>query len=164
MKQPQATLVPAAVEHARRVLPVDWVDLEIAFRDATGAASYLDLENGDVVMILKGFDDEQALQEKLKRYPQRYVNVPTLQSDFTRAALSGFIARMPPSATQKKLAALKDGPGALAESMAILKGDKAAHASFSRFEQGELWRCVEAWLVAENITAQTPAPAVELFE
>jgi hypothetical protein len=149
---------------AMRRLVVDWVDLEIAFRDATGNDSYLDLDSGEVMTIMKGFDDELELREKLRKHPKRYLKLPTVDAAFTRTVLHTFIARMPPSPLQKKLAECEPGPGGIARAMQQLKNDKPAFASYSRFEQSELWTIVEQFLADHAIEPTSPPPAVELFE
>lgn len=147
-----------------RMLTVDWADLEIAFRDATGAESWLDKESGEVMTIVKGFDDEAELREKLRRSPGRYLRLPVVGADFSRSVMQGFIARMSNGALKKKLQEVQDGPGGLARTMQLLRDDKPAFASFSRFEQGELMKQVEAFLVQHDIAPHNSAPAVELFE
>jgi hypothetical protein len=147
-----------------RTLDIDWADLELAFRDATGAESWLDRESGEVLTVVKGFDDERDIREKLKRSPQRFVRVQPLDASFTRDVLAAFIARLAPGRTKKELEEAAEGPGGIARTMALLKGDKPTLAAFARFEQAELVRRVEAFLAGHGIKSGTEPPAPDLFE
>ena len=120
-----------------RTLTVDWADLEIAFRDATGAESHLDKETGEVVTLMKGFEDEPELRQKLKRSPGRFLRLPVVDAAFTREVLHTFIARLQAGAVRDKLLEAEHGPGGIARSMQMLRDDKPLFASYSRFEQGE---------------------------
>lgn len=147
-----------------RTLQVDWADLEIAFRDGTGAESFLDKETGDVVVLMKGFDDEPELRQKISRSPGRFLKLPVLDARFTKDVLHAFIDHMQAGGRKSELAEAEQGAGGLARTMQILRADKPLFASFSRFEQGELLKRVEEFLVDHDIKPSDEPPAVDLFE
>ena len=146
-----------------RTLNIDWADLELAFRDATGAQSFLDQESGEVLTLLRGFDDERDIKDKLKRFPDRFLKLAPLDKGFTHAALAQFIGRVT-GPLHNKLRAAFEGPGGIARAMALLQDDKPTLASFARFEQAELVRAVESFLSAHGIRCGIEPPAPDLFE
>lgn len=152
-----------------RTLNLDWADLELAFRDATGAESYIDRDSGEVVTLVRGFDDEKDIREKLKRYPDRFVRIDPVDKSFTQEVLRAFIERL--GAAPRSSAALKKqlgeafaGPGGIARAMTLLNDDKSNLAAFARFEQAELVRRVEAFLATHGLKAGSEPPAPDLFE
>lgn len=147
-----------------RTLDIDWADLEIAFRDATGSESWLDRDSGEVLTVIAGFDDERDVREKLKRYPGRFVRVLPLEASFTREVLDAFIARLEKGRRRKALEDASAGPGGIARTMALLREDKPTLAAFARFEQSELVRRIEAFLADNGLRSGTTPPSPELFE
>ncbi len=145
-----------------RTLNIDWADLEIAFRDA-GTESYLDLDGGEVLSIVDGFDDERDLRERLARFPGRFARIVPVDRAFTSAVVARFVASQK-GATKKKLAEAFDGPGGLSRVMSVLRDDKHAMSSFARVEQAELLKTIETWLKAQNVSSTENAPGLELFE
>jgi hypothetical protein len=149
---------------ANRTLDIDWADLELAFRDATGAESWLDKDTGEVMTLVRGFDDERDVREKLKRFPGRFLRVVPVDKSFTRDVLQAFVARLGQGKLKAKLEEAARGPGGIARSMALLKEDTPMLTAFARFEQAELVQRVEAFLEKHGLRAGTLPPAPELFE
>ena len=145
-----------------RTLDIDWADLEIAFRDA-GTESYLDLEGGDVLSIVDGFDDERDLRERLARFPGRFARIVPVDRAFTTGVVGRFVASQK-GALKKKLTEAFDGPGGISRVMAVLKEEKGAMTAYSRLEQSELLKTIETWLKAQNVSSSEDAPGLELFE
>jgi hypothetical protein len=147
-----------------RTLDIDWADLELAFRDATGAESWLDQESGEVLTLVRGFDDERDVKDKLKRFPGRFIKLVPLDKSFTHDALFAFTAHQKGALAKKLHEALHDGPGAIARAMAVLHDDKPALTSWARFEQAELVKRVEEFLAGHGLRAGSEPPAPDLFE
>ncbi len=147
-----------------RTLELDWADLELAFRDATGAESYLDTDSGEVITLVRGFDDEKDIRDKLKRFPSRFVRIVPVDKAFTKRVLDAFVARQKGGAWQKRLAEAVAGPGGITRAMALLHEDKSALAAFARLEQSELVSLVEAFLEEHGLKSGTAPPALDLFE
>lgn len=154
----------ASTSHTR-TLDFDWADLELAFRDATGAESYIDRDSGEVLTLVKGFDDEKDIRDKLKRYPERFVRIQPLDKSFTLQALRAFTERQTGALRSKLDDAIAGGSaGSIARAMAVLKEDKAALAAFARTEQSELVRAVEQFLARHGLKSGTAPPSPDLFE
>jgi hypothetical protein len=144
-------------------LEVDWADLELAFRDATGTENYLDTRSGAVVSILSGFDDERDLRDQLVRFPGRFLRIAPLDAGFTKRVLEAFATSLPKSELRARLDEVRHGAGGVARSIQVLHEEARTWAQWSRFEQGELWQEVARFLVAHGIAAPR-APTVDLFE
>lgn len=147
-----------------RTLDVDWLDLELAFRDATGTESYLDLDSGEVVSVVPGFSDEAELKDIIARDPERYVLLEPIDTRFARDVMRRFTERMPEGTLRRRLFAAERKTGAYTRSLAILREDEAVLASYHRFEQAAFWDHVERYLSERGVAPETPAPGVELFE
>ncbi|MCC7070598.1 MAG: hypothetical protein IT383_04705 [Deltaproteobacteria bacterium] len=146
-----------------RTLDIDWADLELAFRDATGAKSWLDRETGEVLTLVPGFDDEADLKGKLRTSPQRFAPLAPVDTSFTLEVLRAFIERST-GTLKRQLDEAATGPGGLARAMALLKGDGTTWARFARLEQQALMARIERFLAEQGIQAGTSAPAPDLFE
>lgn len=146
-----------------RTLDIDWADLEIAFRDATGAKSWLDRETGEVLTLMPGFDDEADLQGKLRTFPDRFAALAPVDKEFAKAVVHAFVERTS-GALRKQLDDAEAGPGGLARAMTLLKQDKGTWTRFARFEQEQLMAHIERFLAAQGIKAGSRAPAPDLFE
>ena len=145
-----------------RTLAIDWADLEIAFRDS-GTESYLDVESGEVLSIVDGFDDERDLRERLSRFPGRFSRIVPVDRAFTSDGVARFLLTCR-GATQTRLREAAEGPGGLARFMGALRHDKAASTSFSRFEQAQLLTTIEHFLLERGLASKETAPGLELFE
>jgi hypothetical protein len=146
-----------------RNLPLDWADLELAFRDAT-TESYLDRDSGEVLSVVDGFEDEADVRQKIARQPQRYVRIHAIDKQFAMAVIARFAAT---EQRPKLRAALLDTlheVGGFSRALSLLREDKAAYAAFSRFEQNEVLSHIESFLQTHHIGATTAAPPLELFE
>lgn len=146
-----------------RTLDIDWADLELAFRDATGAKSWLDRETGEVLTLVPGFDDEADLRGKLRTHPHRYVVVAPVDTSFTLEVLRTFIEHST-GALRQQLDEAATGPGGLSRAIAMLKGDVTSWTRFARLEQQALMARIEGFLAEQGIKAGTSAPAPDLFE
>jgi hypothetical protein len=147
-----------------RTLPIDWADLEIALRDATGAECWLDRETGEVLTVMAGFPDEADLRDRLRRTPARFLKVVPVDKAFTRRVLEGFVATLRKGETRDALSSALTGSGGIARAMALINDDKGTKLQFARFEQMELMRAAEEFLGGHGIRAGTPPPSPELFE
>lgn len=145
-------------------LDVDWADVELAFRDATGTESFLDRDSGEVLSVVPGFSDEHELRELIRKEPRRYLRLEPVDTAFAREVMRAFIAALPGGALKRKLEVGFRKTGALTRCMELLSEDKAALSSFHRFEQARFWEHVEDTLREAGIEPQSPAPSVELFE
>jgi len=147
-----------------QVLDVDWADLELAFRDATGAENYLDRDSGEIMTVIAGFSDEEELKESLSKHPERFLRIPSIDAAHGRAVMANFIGTLPPSSMKVKLTKTSTGAGALTRALTLLREDDALLQRYYRFEQASFWRHVESFLAASSISPASPAPAPELFE
>lgn len=145
-------------------LDVDWADLELAFRDATGTENFLDLSTGEVLAVVPGFSDEDEIRDQIAKDRARYLALDPVDTAFAREVMRAFIKGLPTSDMKRKLEVGFRKTGALTRCMELLDEDKAALSSFHRFEQMRFWEHVARTLREAGVEAQTPPPSVELFE
>ena len=149
-------------------LDVDWGDLELAFRDATGTRNFLDKGTGDVVSIVPGFMDTEDLETAIAREPQRFLAISPLDASHARGVMGEFLGTLePPVASRFAAAGLKVGglgPGGLTKCLALLREDEALLTRYYRFEQNSFWNTVEGFLCSAGVKPSTRTPGVELFE
>jgi hypothetical protein len=145
-------------------LDVDWADLELAFRDATGTENYLDLKTGEVVSVVPGFSDEAELREEIAREAHRFWLLTPVDVSFTRAVMEAFVSSLSSGLFQRKLKNAFSRSGGLTRCMELLKDDGPMLAQWHRFEQSRFWRHVMDALREAKVEPYSPPPAVELFE
>ncbi len=151
-------------EQGKRVLNVDWADLELAFRDATGIENLLDKQSGEIVSLLPGFSDEKDLRDLIAREPHRFVAIEPIGAGFARQVMAAFIDHEPDSKLKQRLTAAQSGSGSFTRCLALLKDDDLALSRYYRFEQMHFWRHVEEQLTAQGVTPATRPPGIDLFE
>jgi hypothetical protein len=145
-------------------LDLDWMDLELAFRDTTDTESYIDTNTGELVSVLPGFPDEAELRDMIQLADDQYVRISPVNTDFSKAVLLQFIKQISGHAILKKLDAEEAGVGSYAKSIQILRQDKEVLQLYYRFEQDSLWSHIMEALGSAGLEAATPPPEPELFE
>lgn len=143
---------------------IDWLDIELAFRDTTRTESYLDRETGEVLSVVPGFSDEAQLRAAIRRSPARYFRLVPVTTEYARDVMHRFVGRLPASATQRRLLALQRKTGAYTRCLALLQQHPALLEDFHRFEQSAFWDHVERDLTNAGIVAGSRPPGIELFE
>lgn len=143
---------------------VDWADVELAFRDATGTESFLDRSTGEVLSVVPGFFDEEEVRDLLEREPSRYLPLEPVDTAFAREVMRAFIAQLPRGSLRQRLDASLKKTGGLTRCMELLDEDKEALSSFHRFEALRFWDHVERTLREAGVEPQSAPPSVELFE
>lgn len=143
---------------------IDWLDIELAFRDTTRTESFLDRESGEVLSVVPGFSDESELRAAIGRAPGRYVALVPVTTAYARGVMQRFLERLPAGATRRRLLALQHKTGAYTRSLGLLEQHPALLEDFHRFEQMAFWEHVERELSAAGIHATSRPPSVELFE
>lgn len=143
---------------------VDWADVELAFRDATGTESFLDRQSGEVLSVVPGFFDEEEVRDLIARDPRRYLQLEPVDTAFAREVMRAFIAQLPSGALKLRLESSLKKTGGLTRCMELLDEDRGALSSFHRFEQLRFWEHVERTLNEAGVEPQSAPPSVELFE
>ena len=147
-----------------RKVDVDWLDVELAFRDTTATESFLDQRSGEVFSVVPGFPDEAELRGLIAREAVHFVRLTPVDTAFARDVMRRFVERMPADTLQRRLVALQRKTGAYTRCLALLKQDAGLYASFHRFEQSLFWDHVESYLAEVGIEPVSRPPGVELFE
>ena len=147
------------------MVSVDWLELELAFRDASDTESFIDRMSGQVLTIVPGFDDEEEIRETVAREPSRYVQIQSVTTDHARKVMQDFIATVRPGEALSALQqAATASSGTFTRSLAVLRDYPNLLSRYHRFEQERLWAHIEGFLDEIHVAVSNPAPNVELFE
>jgi hypothetical protein len=148
-----------------RVTAVDWLELELAFRDSTGTESYLDTRSGEVVAVVPGFSDEADLRQRIAEDPDRFAQIEPVDTSYSRAVMRSFIHDVATGELKARLEEAESAQfGGLKRCLDVLGEESGALNKYHRFEQSRLWSHIEAFLDAQGVTADSRPPSVELFE
>lgn len=153
-----------AAEVGMRKVDVDWLDVELAFRDTTATESFLDQRSGEVFSVVPGFPDELELRALIARESMHFLRLKPVDTAFARDVMRRFVERMPAGTLQRRLLALQSKTGAYTRSLALLQQDAGLFASFHRFEQTLFWDHVERYFAEAGVEPLSRPPGVELFE
>lgn len=145
-------------------LNLDWMDLEIAFRDTTGTESYIDSNTGEIISVVPEFEDEKELREMIQIAGDRYILISPVNTRFSQTVLEQFVGQMNNGDLGAKLAEEGQETGSYARCMRILREDKEALQLYYRFEQNALWDHISESLASSGVTPALPPPEPELFE
>ena len=145
-------------------LNIDWTDLELAFRDATGTESFFDLRTGEVVSVVPDFSDEPDLRRLIDAHPGRFIAILPIDAGFSRRVLYAFVDTLQDGPLKRRLSAARHGAGSLTRCLEILRCDAAALQAYYRHEQDAVWRHAEAFLAKVGVASRNPVPSPELFE
>lgn len=147
------------------VAAVDWLELELAFRDATGTESFLDKKTGEVCVLVPGFSDEEELRSRIDEDPERFAKIQPIGTEHARQVMARFVETLPASETKTGLQdAMRAQFGVLSRCMELLRAAPQALNRYHRFEQAALWEHLESFLESLGVNADEAPPAVELFE
>ncbi len=144
-----------------RTLQVDWDDLELAFRDHTGARNFLDLSTGEVVTWLDELDERAQLDEYLT-YNQRYCPIEPLTAEFSSNVVVEFLNRFTEPTHRTSLLDELSTTG-LQTVLNTINAETDLHHSFHRFEQAMIWKRVRRFLARQGIDADGEPPHLDLF-
>lgn len=132
-----------------RPLDVDMDALELGARDASDVtSSYLDTQNGEVLVIVKGEPDEKLLKDRVRAEKKRFKKIPAFGLAEERALLRDFLSRQMDGAGREFLMRLVDEPGAFHACLTTLKADGALWRLWERFEGQGLRVSLLAWLAS----------------
>lgn len=141
---------------ALRYIDIDWIDLEIAFRDsATGISSYLDLESGEVVDYV---DTSDITYRLIKKYPDRFAKIPVFSTREGIEVLCSFIDQLPPSNLRAKLRRAAKGPGVLTRCLNVLAQSAHLFDRFTRFEEQAIGERLTLWLASMGLQSSQLPP------
>jgi hypothetical protein len=134
-------------DDALRPVNVDLDALEIGARDATDiTTSWLDLQTGEVLVLVRGEADARALRGRLRSHKQRYRKVPPFGLAEERALLRDFLSRQTQGSGRVLLMRLVDEPGAFHACLTALKADSVLWRLWECFETQGLRSSLLAWL------------------
>jgi hypothetical protein len=131
---------------------LDLEALELGARETCDEVqSYLDLESGQVVVIVKGEPDARLLKERVRRERKRYARVPPLGLSEERALLRDFLAEHIVGAGRDLLLRLVDEPGGFHGCLSALKADHDLWGRWERFECAGVRGSLLGWMAGLGV-------------
>ena len=136
-------------------LNVDLEQLEIGARDASDVTqSYLDLETGEVLVVVRGEPDARLLKQRVRSERRRYRRIPAFGLQEERTLLRAFLAEETNGPGGALLLRLVDEPGAFHACLTALKADHALWVSWERFENRGVRSSLLAWMAGLGVRPQ----------
>jgi len=135
-----------------RPVDVDMDALELSARDASDVVmSHLDMQSGEVLVIVKGEPDERLLKERVRQDKKRFRKVPPFGLSEERQLLREFLAQELEGSARDLLMRLVDEPGAFHACLTALKADAQLWRLWERFEGQGLRVSLLAWLASLGV-------------
>lgn len=135
-----------------RPLDVDMEELELCARDSSDETqSYLDVESGALVVIVKGEPDEEGLRARVRLERDRFRRVPAFGLQEERGLLRQFLSQSTDGSGRDFLMRLVDAPGAFHACLTALKTDSALWRRWERFEASGVRGSLMAWMASEGV-------------
>jgi hypothetical protein len=149
---------------ARRRVPIDWDDLEIALTTQMDEwASYLDLRTGKVQMVhldpFRDEDDELSEEEVEAGLAEGYlVHIDPLPSSVEYGWMAEFAASVIDLRLQELLQVALDGRGAFGRFKRVLADHPVERARWLALRDQRLREAMQEWLADHDIEPTTQPP------
>ena len=149
---PAARALKRSNSELLRPVNVDLEALEIGARDASDETqSYLDLQNGEVLCVVKGEPDERLLKARIKAERKRFKKVPAFGLAEERGLLRQFLSQQMDGAGRDFLMRLVDEPGAFHACLTTLKADAPLWRAWEKFEALGVRNSLLAWMAGLGV-------------
>jgi hypothetical protein len=115
---------------------------------------YLDLENGEILLLIDYSDDEEGekLREKIDDEPERYELIPKLESHESYADLEDFVATLKDEHLVELLEVAINGKGAFRRFKDVLFRFPEERERWFQFKDARIRERVREWLEDIDIT------------
>ena len=142
----------------RRIVDLDWQDIETALRDQNGTETYIDVETGDLIRVAPGFSDEAQLRSTVEDDRDRYLRLPVIDTAFAHRVMLQFIDSIADNSVKAELQRAFGKTGPYTRCIGVLQLYPPLLAAFRHKEKRALWRHFEAYLRAHSMAPSTPPP------
>ncbi len=150
--EPVTTALKRKAKDTLRRVNVDLEALEIGARDASDEIqSYLDLENGEVLCVVKGEPDERILKQKIRAERKRFKKVPAFGLAEERGLLRQFLSQEMEGAGRDFLMRLVDEPGAFHACLTTLRADGELFHAWEKFEAAGVRNSLLTWMAGFGV-------------
>lgn len=143
---------PLLDDGALRPLDVDMEELELSARDASAETqSFLDVETGAVLVMVKGEPDEAELRARVRGDRNRYPRIPPFGLAEERGLLRQFLSMRTDGPGRDLLMRLVDAPGAFHACLTALKADEVLWRAWERYEAQGLRGSLLGWMATQGV-------------
>jgi hypothetical protein len=143
----------------RRMVPIDWDDLEIAVeRNAPNTESFLDLTTGQVVTIVANEPEAPIKRKQVADNIENYVRIEPASSREQYRWMERFVASVVEEALRERLIISIDGKGAFRRFKDVLLAYPAERERWFSYRADLLHWHVHNWLDTHHIEPATAPP------
>ena len=141
--------------------PVDvsWNDLETAFeRNAPDMSSYLNLQTGEVLMLVEGNPEDDELRRSARSQPEIYLPITPASSREQYRWMERFVASVEDETLRERLLIAIDGKGAFRRFKDVLLHYPGERERWFSYRADFLHAFMNRWLAEQQIETAEPAP------
>lgn len=140
-------------------LSIHWDDLETAVeRNAPDTESFLDLTSGQVLSVIAGEPEAQALKKKIAADLDNYIRIDPASSREQYRWMERFVGSVSDEALRQRLTIAIDGKGAFRRFKDVLIAYPAERERWFSYRADLLHWHIHNWLETNDIHADNPAP------
>lgn len=146
-------------------LDLNWSDLETAFeRNSPEMSSFLNLESGEVLMLVEGNPDDDRKRNAALSMPEIFLAIDPASSREQYRWMERFVASVEDETLQERLIIAIDGKGAFRRFKDVLLHYPGERERWFSYRSDLLHAFINAWLAENGIETSSPAPwgAVEM--
>lgn len=142
-----------------KAVDVNWTDLETAFeRNSPEMSSYLNLETGEVLMLVEGNPDDDAQRNHALAEPDVYVLIDPASSREQYRWMERFVASVEDETLRERLIIAIDGKGAFRRFKDVLLHYPGERERWFTYRSDLLHAFINVWLEENGIETETSAP------
>lgn len=142
-----------------KAVDVNWTDLETAFeRNSPEMSSYLNLETGEVLMLVEGNVEDEASRNRALSQPDVYVLIDPASSREQYRWMERFVASVEDETLRERLIIAIDGKGAFRRFKDVLLHYPGERERWFSYRSDLLHAFINEWLAEKGIETGTPPP------
>lgn len=140
-------------------VPVVWTDLETAFeRNSPEMASYLNIDTGEVLMLVEGNPEDEGRRNTAVMRPETYVAIDPASSREQYRWMERFVASVEDETLRERLIIAIDGKGAFRRFKDVLLHYPGERERWFSYRGDLLHAFINEWLKEHDIQTDSTAP------
>ena len=138
---------------------VNWTDLETAFeRNSPEMSSFLNLETGEVLMLVDGNPDDDTRRNSAQMQPDVYVAIDPASSREQYRWMERFVASVEDETLRERLIIAIDGKGAFRRFKDVLLHYPGERERWFSYRADLLHSFINDWLISKDIQTESTPP------
>jgi len=140
-------------------VPVVWPDLETAFeRNSPEMSSFLNLETGEVLMLVDGTPEDESRRSTAMMHPEQYTAIEPASSREQYRWMERFVTSVEDETLRERLIIAIDGKGAFRRFKDVLLHYPGERERWFSYRADLLHSFINEWLVENGIETDTISP------